>query len=310
MLRDVIGHKGQVRTFLNIVRGLENEGRSFIFFGPEGVGKMTSALYGCASLICEKKGEFACRECRSCRLVGKLLHPDLTVLAPESKGEWIRVSDIREKILPTLKYPPLEGEFKFYIIDRAERLNVNAQNSLLKILEEPPPKTIFILIANSLWQIIPTVRSRTVQLNFMRLNFEEFSTVLRSSGMSASEDAFISSWGSPGMWEKIEAQSKGIMEDAKKIFTLLSGENRNFLEVAEALKKYTGQRESVILLEHVSTYLMKRIIDHVKKGGVDKGLSHLLNYLDDVEQIRKMVTGGSMPSLALNRLIFLKEEKM
>lgn len=301
-----VGHSESIIKFLRIVRELKGEGRSFLLYGPEGVGKKLSALYGCASLFCEKGGEFACLNCRQCRLVSRIRHPDLIFIEPQSKGEWIKVSDIREYIHKTIKFAPFEAKWKFYIIDRAERLNVAAQNALLKVLEEPPPGHIFVLITQSPWQILPTVRSRTVSINFRKLSKEEFFKVLSYLNEKGTETDYILSQGSPGRFDAVRFKDPETIENLQRFLRFLLKNKLEAVEIHKILSRYfTNQRNSVIFLEDLSLLILNKIKENVigNKGGVDKSIVYLLDYMEVIKRVKRIILSGGSPALAINKLI-------
>ena len=123
---------------------------SLIFSGPEGVGKQSAALALAQALNCERAvawpddgGRDGCGECAACRRLARGVHADLLVVSPGDSGS-IKLDRIREAI-DRSAYRPFEGRRRVVIVDDADALGVEAQNALLKTLEEPPPASVFVL---------------------------------------------------------------------------------------------------------------------------------------------------------------------
>lgn len=144
-----------------------------LFVGPSSVGKTTLALDLAAGLLCRAPdaAERPCRECRGCRLVASGNHPDLHRLAPEGPGGQVRIGSATapepgtvRHLIGELSLLPAEGGARVAIVEQAHRLNDDAQNALLKMLEEPPAGVTIILCADEEQCLLPTVRSRCVRI--------------------------------------------------------------------------------------------------------------------------------------------------
>jgi DNA polymerase III delta' subunit len=133
--------------------------------GPSSVGKTTLALDLAAGLLClaPARVDRPCRACRGCRLVASGNHPDLHRLAPEGPGDQVRIGPIRA-LIADLALLPVEGGARLAIIERAHRMNEDAQNALLKTLEEPPTGVVIVLCADDVDRLLPTIRSRCARV--------------------------------------------------------------------------------------------------------------------------------------------------
>ncbi len=145
---------------------------AILLAGPEGVGKTTLALDLAAGLLCvaTDPGDRPCRTCRACRMVEHGNHPDLHWLRPEGPGGQVviggpdaRFRGVRD-LISGLALLPVEGGARVAIIERADRMNDDAQSALLKTLEEPPPGVTIVLCANDEERLLPTVRSRCARV--------------------------------------------------------------------------------------------------------------------------------------------------
>lgn len=140
---------------------------AFLFSGPVDSGQRQVAFELAKAVFCENKKDFeSCDTCFHCRQVDKASHPDLMIVEPAEDSRFIKIERIRELIgMANLK--PFQANSKFFVIDSAEKMNEDAQNALLKTLEEPQGRAYFILITSSQDELLPTVRSRTQILGFV-----------------------------------------------------------------------------------------------------------------------------------------------
>ena len=145
---------------------------AILLAGPEGVGKTTLALDLAAALLCVASDptDRPCRVCRACRMVEHGNHPDLHWLRPEGPGGQVviggpdaRFRGVRD-LISELALLPVEGGARVAIIERADRMNEDAQSALLKTLEEPPAGVTIVLCANDEERLLPTVRSRCARV--------------------------------------------------------------------------------------------------------------------------------------------------
>ena len=145
---------------------------AILLAGPEGVGKTTLALDLTAGLLCTASdpADRPCRECRACRMVEHGNHPDVHWLRPEGPGGQVviggpeaRFRGVRD-LIAELALLPVEGGARVAIIERADRMNEDAQSALLKTLEEPPVGVTIVLSANDEERLLPTVRSRCARV--------------------------------------------------------------------------------------------------------------------------------------------------
>lgn len=196
---DVVGHE---RVKKVLCRALE-KGKvphAYLFSGPEGVGKRTMALAFLSYLNCKNRQEGdSCGGCSTCRAIDAGRFVDLHQTTVE-RGQ-IRIDEVRS-ILSRLYMEPAIGPWKCVLIDDAHLLNLPAANAALKTLEEPPPRTLFILISPSPDLLPPTVLSRCFHIAFGPLSAQEVIAVLRRLLPERAEEevttAAVLAQGSPG----------------------------------------------------------------------------------------------------------------
>jgi len=189
-LRQITGH----RHLLDLIARAVSCGTlppSLIFAGPEGVGKRMSAVALAQLMNCLEPGKFngldACGSCASCKRIARSVHADVLMIEPGDTGA-IRIDQVRDAI-ERAAYKPFEGRRRVVIINDAEALNIEAQNALLKTLEEPPTASSFILVTSRPDMLLPTVLSRCQRLRFGRLSPGDVAAVLIRDHAYAETDA-------------------------------------------------------------------------------------------------------------------------
>ena len=160
---DVIGQDA-IKEHLQNAISLGKVSHAYIINGERNAGKEFIAKLFAMTLQCEKKGIEPCQECHSCRQALSENQPDIIRLVHE-KPNTIGVEDIRSQINNDMAIKPYSSPYKIYIISEAEKMTVQAQNALLKTLEEPPEYGIIMILTSSLETLLPTVQSRCVILN-------------------------------------------------------------------------------------------------------------------------------------------------
>lgn len=169
---------------------------AFMFLGPDGVGKKTTARLFAMALNCldpsfisnhnngqavrAGAGKFGCGQCRACRLIAQNKHPDILHLAPD--GAFIKVDQIR-RLIDALSLKPVEARMRAVIMENAQQLNPAAANALLKTLEEPYPATIFMLTAPAAAEVMPTILSRCQRVTFQPLSADTLQALLPDYGL-------------------------------------------------------------------------------------------------------------------------------
>src|SRR5947209_8875440 len=164
-----------------------------IFAGPVGVGKATTATALAKLFLCEKpKGDEPCGKCESCRLFAAGNHPDFHVITKEliryhdktgkSKGIDLSINVIRPEVIEPANRKANLGRGKVFVIEQAELMNPQAQNAMLKTLEEPAGRTLIVLITDQPSGLLPTIRSRCQMFSFAALPRERVMAELQKRG--------------------------------------------------------------------------------------------------------------------------------
>lgn len=164
---DIIGHE-QIKEHLQKAIESHKVSHAYILTGEAGMGRKSLANAFALTLLCEKGKSEPCMECHACRQVLSGSHPDLIYVTHE-KPNSIGVDDIREQINDTIMVRPYSSYYKIYIVDEAEKMTQQAQNALLKTIEEPPSYAIILLLTTNQEAFLPTILSRCVQMKLKPL---------------------------------------------------------------------------------------------------------------------------------------------
>ena len=160
---DIIGHEQIIEHLKNAI-ALDKVSHAYIFNGPDGSGKMMLAEAFAMALQCEGEGTKPCLSCHSCQQAMDHNQPDIIYVTHE-KPNVIQVDDIRKQINNDIVIKPYRSRYKVYIVDEAEKMNPQAENALLKTIEEPPAYAVIILLTTNADSFLPTILSRCIRLN-------------------------------------------------------------------------------------------------------------------------------------------------
>lgn len=251
--RDVIGHRKLVAL---LSRSIERDSipPSLIFAGPAGIGKRLVALASAQTLNCldprrktartSDPVEYdACGVCAACSRIARGLHPDVVILEPGDTGS-IKVDPIRD-VIDRAGYRPFEGRRRVVIVDEADALVPQAQNALLKTLEEPPSGSVFILVSARADSLLPTVQSRCPRLRFHQLGPEDVAQVLIRHGKKEAEAHAIAALANGSVGAALDV-SADILVDARDVaLRVLTGfastdDLRRRIELAKELLPQTS----------------------------------------------------------------------
>ena len=176
----------QLKTRLSRAQGSGGLSHCYILVGPDGSGKHTLARCMAAAMECTGQGDAPCGTCPNCHKIFGGGHPD--VITVDSDKATVPISVIRD-MQSDAYIRPNEGKRKVYLIPRAQDMQAPAQNALLKLLEEPPAYCSFLLMTDNAEKILPTVRSRAVELHLFSLSDQELhQRLMEQNPQSSSED--------------------------------------------------------------------------------------------------------------------------
>ena len=158
--KDIIGHKREIEHLEKAI-STGKVSHAYIFSGEKGTGKLTLANAFAMALQCTGEGEKPCGTCHSCHQAASGNHPDIIHITHE-KPNSIGVDDVRDQLVGDVQIRPYNGKYKIYIMPDAEKMTVQAQNAILKTIEEPPEYAVIILLTDNEQGFLDTIRSRCV----------------------------------------------------------------------------------------------------------------------------------------------------
>ena len=167
--KDVVGHKNIIQYIENAVK-TDKVSHAYILNGEKGSGKRLLANLFAMSLQCQNRDEDgdACGKCQSCKQAASNNQPDIIRVTHE-KPNTISIDDIREQINNDIVIKPYSSKYKIYIVPDADMMSVQAQNALLKTIEEPPAYAVILLLTENAEILLPTIRSRCVMLKLRNI---------------------------------------------------------------------------------------------------------------------------------------------
>ena len=185
---------------------------AYLFLGGAGAGKRLIANTFAKALQCEGEKRH-CDSCKSCHAFNHGNHPDVIYFQPLKNGKTYTIEDVREQLLETVDLKPFQYEKKIYIIEKADTLNIQSQNALLKTLEEPPAHAVFLLLAERAEAFLPTILSRVVVMKIRPLSAETIADYLMQAGHLAEESHILSAYAQGRIGQALElVEDEGFRE--------------------------------------------------------------------------------------------------
>jgi DNA polymerase-3 subunit delta' len=175
----VLGNE-RIKKILRLALEKGRVPNSLLFCGPKGVGKRRLAVVLAQALNCERETADACGECPTCLKIAEGKQPDVWEVEPD--GQWIKIGQMQE-VRQAAYVRPMSARRRVFILADAEKMNGDAANCMLKVLEEPPPDSYFILVTSNPHLILPTIKSRCRILSFAPIGKEEIARVLVDKGL-------------------------------------------------------------------------------------------------------------------------------
>jgi DNA polymerase-3 subunit delta' len=293
----IIGQEDMVKSLTASIVN-DRVGHAYVFSGEKGMGKGTVAMAFSGLLLCDKQlGDKMCGECFSCRMFREGSNPDFTVI--EAGDGSISIDEIRS-LQSSIIIRPLYSARKVYLILDAENMTVQAQNGLLKILEEPPPYAVIILTSSNFEALMETIRSRTVRYSFKKYSDDEIKKLLRGKfELEADKVDLIAKYsgGVPGTAVKL-AESEDFVELRNKtIEVMLNINNSRLLETFEIYKYFEENKGNIDGILDIMLLMYRDLLVVKLAGGCACNENMLINsdkkdiILDNAEKfsVKKLV---------------------
>ncbi len=305
---DIVGHLQQLLHLEKEIKE-KNLSHAYLFSGPEQDGKFSIAKIFANILQCPN--DF-CRTCKDCKLIRAGAHPDTIIM--EDNGESIKIDEMRELIRKTNLTS--QGLYRVIVIENIERMPVEAQNSFLKTLEEPPGKTIFLLTTSHIDQVLLTIQSRTRQYNFSTIDDSVLKDYLKKTFGERSEmDEVVNmAQGRPGLAITLMKDHEAFIHQKNlynqiEIFLKKNDLAKKFLFI-ESIEKDRKQVE--LFFDAFTRYLRKLIFEYRQMPQHPLSnrftMRDIVNLFEILEKTRYFISWNVNKKLALENLLIQTEK--
>ncbi len=302
---DIVGQEYVIKTLRNALKN-DRIAHAYLFAGPRGTGKTSTAKVFAKSLNCKDDSSYEpCGVCENCQKISSGQSLDVIEIDAASNRGIDEIRDLREKV----KFYPSEGNYKVYIIDEVHMLTKGAFNAILKTLEEPPENVVFILATTEPHQVISTILSRCQRFDFSLLSIADIekrlSFICEKEEVDYEEDAL----------NLIAHSSNGGMRDAISILDqAISYTNANI--TSNKLRKMLGKIEKGVLSDYIkyisendTASALELINDLLEKGkGISRFISDLIEHLRQLLLVKECGVNNDLIEYPPSRLKLLKGE--
>lgn len=277
---------------------------AYIFEGAKGLGKRDGAYYFASALLCDDKNGIPCGKCESCIQAEAKTNPDIKSYSLKSLTDKksIGVGEIRE-VISDAYIRPFRAKYKVYIIEDADALTTEAQNAMLKILEEPPEYVVFIMCVTSAARMLPTVLSRSRVIRFFAASDAEVRQYIENKYPHMLDKAAFAANYSEGIFSKVDELFKDstVLDLRKKVFDMLvrlltSKDDCAYLDCATQFDEirnnlsHSAKKASAEEFMPVLNILLSFAMDIVKlKSGVKDSLINA-DFYEQLFNVAKSIT--------------------
>ena len=298
----VAGQKAIVQTLNNAIK--QNKiAHAYLFCGPRGTGKTSIAKIFAKMLNCENHSESPCGHCQNCIDFQKGTHPDVIEIDAASNNGVDEVRNLIEKV----KYAPIEGKYKVYIIDEVHMMSTGAFNALLKTIEEPPTHVVFIFATTEPHKVLPTIISRCQRYDFHKVSVQDMKE--RLNYIVNQENIHVED----NVIETIARLADGGMRDALSILDQCIAYAQNHITLHDIHEIYgiISMEEKSLLIEniiHGNSVDLVHQIENLSEKGID--IRRLTNDLIELIKESLIYSFTKASDLVASSMLKMIKEKL
>ena len=324
--RDIIGHEKIIEHLQSAIR-TGKISHAYILNGESNSGKMMLAESFAMALQCEMGKEEACMQCRSCRQALEHNQPDIIHVTHE-KNNIISVDDIRHQLNNDIVIKPYSSKYKIYIIDEAEKMNTQAQNALLKTIEEPPAYGVILLLTTNADSFLPTILSRCITLNLKTVKEELIKEHLMKVHRIPDYQAEVcASFAQGNVGKAIQLAASDEFNELKSMVLgiVKKIEDMDIYELNGTIKQiseYKNKMDDLFDLltlwyrdvlyfkstENVTRLIFKDEVYDIKKQAAKKSYSGIETILNSIEQTKRRLNANVNYDLSIELLLITIKE--
>lgn len=323
----VLGHDG-AKAHLQAALADRQMSHAYLIEGTHGVGKKTLANAFIKTLLCQNPiqggngQQDCCNRCRSCRSFDHENHPDVRRIRAAQDKNTISVKQIRDELVKDISVRPYGSRYKIYIVEEAERLTIEAQNAMLKTLEEPPAYGLILLLAESSAAFLPTILSRCVKISLQPLDTGLVQKELGRQGIDAGRAGIAATFAQGSIGQALKLCEDEDFEELRQALFRFLGQlpSLSQLEVlrgAQLWEQYKGEQDALFsllliwyrdILVYQETRNPAQIICTDQLAAIQKLASYydnrkLIRITDQVLDIHKKLKANANPALAIDCLL-------
>ncbi len=325
--QDIVGHEDVIR---HLQRGIETKklSHSYLVTGEPGAGKKTIASTFAMTLQCEEGQTEACMKCDSCKRAIGNNHPDIITVTHEKPGS-ISVEDVREQLIHDVAIRPYQSHYKIYIVPDAQMMTPQAQNAILKTIEEPPEYAIILLLSTTAESLLPTIRSRCVQLNLKVVDDQKIKKYLMERLQVPDYQADIDvsfAHGSIGRAQEAATSQEFAEVTENALRVLRFADSMEIYELTDIIKKLSAEKlkiedyldifqfwfRDVLMLkatQEADKLVFKQEINYIREQARERSYENIEKILESIDKTKVRLRANVNPELALELLFLTIREK-
>ncbi len=321
---EILGNEYIIKNIQNAIVN-KKISHAYIIDGIKGSGKKLFANTLAKTLQCENNGITPCCNCISCQTFDSNNHTD-TIYVKSTKTKSIGVDDIREQIINVVDIKPYKYKYKIFIIDEADTMTVQAQNAILKTLEEPPSYVIFLLISTNFKNFLDTFISRCVLLRINSLSENIIENYLINNCNISKDKALIYSvfsQGSIGLAKELATEKSFTQIRETMIQYIINIKNKNIIELFENAKEFNDYKDDnvldiwytwyrdLLMAKNIDTekYIIQRdILDLIKQEASLINYNDIFKIIDIIENTKNQIRLNANFQLAIEIMLLKIKE--